>query len=80
MLVMCICMPVSGTLSLQSPLQGMLAARMQAGSQCSPTYLEFSNRSVNQGYGRGEGMMLRCSRRANDQRAPYTGHFAVVVW
>lgn len=53
---------------------------LQAGSQRFPTYLGFSNGSVNQAYGMGEGRMLRCSRKANTQRAPRTGRFALVVW
>lgn len=79
-LVILICLPLSGMLSVRLPLQGVLAAFMQAGSQRFPTYFGFSNRSVNQGYGTGEGVMLRCSRTASGQRAAHTGHFALVVW
>lgn len=77
---MLVCAPVSGTLSSWWPLQGTLAAFMQAGSERFPTCLGFSKRSVNQGYSMGEGAMLRCSGKAKDQRAPCTGHFAWVVW
>lgn len=60
--------------------QRVLAVFVKAGSWCFPTSLGFSNSCVNKGYGTGEGMMLRCSRKANDQRASYMGHFTSVVW
>lgn len=79
MLVILICVPVSGMLSVRLPQEGVLAVFTLAGSQRFPIYFGFSNRSVNQGYGTGEGMMLRCSRKANDQRGSCMGHFASVV-
>lgn len=80
MLVILICVPVSGMLSVRLPQEGVLAVFTLAGSQRFPIYFGFSNRSVNQGYGTGEGMMLRCSRTASGQRAAYTGRFALVAW
>lgn len=60
--------------------QRVLAVFVKAGSQCFPTSLGLSSSCVNKGYSTGEDMMLRCSRKANDQRASYMGHFALVVW
>lgn len=59
--------------------QRVLAVLVKAGSQCFPTSLGFSNSCVNKGCGTGEGTMLTCSRKANDQRASYMGLFASVV-
>lgn len=59
--------------------QSVLAVFVKVGSQCFPTSVGLSNSCVSKGYGTREGMMLRCSRKANDQRGSYMGHFASVV-